>query len=404
MTISIRSQLTAGAAVLSAGAIALTPIQPVDRGTVAAPALASVNASAVQLAAFDVVTPWLQVVNDASLNVANLANSALGPSKSNSGNGQTVGAPLVIAQQWAANQLKFASEFPDLGLILSQLTTNVGAAIAAPFQADLTTLDELHTFAYTVLPQLAPDLPQGLINILTTAGSGVVIGGIGAVLAPVLALSKSITDIFTALKAEDWSGALNEVFSIAPKMTGAFLNGGPVLDLMFLAPILKLPDSVVGFGLKLPGVLSPGGSGFNALDMTVEVPGGLFVPVPGATSGPIGSIVGLGWEVASALGWNRNSNPLKPGIPVPTAASRAVAPSAAALAPVAAATADSTPAALIDTADAATPVLTATAGGGTAVGAPVAAPGHKASRGAGKSAANRQAEKSLDKAAAARRG
>ena len=107
MDVSSRSYRTAGVAALGAGAIALAPLQPLDHGATLPVALTSTHA--VQLAAFDVVTQWLNVINNASLNIANLANSALGPNASNSGDGQTVGAPLPILQQTARQP----AEVPD---------------------------------------------------------------------------------------------------------------------------------------------------------------------------------------------------------------------------------------------------------------------------------------------------
>ena len=151
---------------------------------------------------------------------------------------------------------------------------------------------------------------------------------------PALVLSQSITAIITKIKASDWGGAYNELLNIPANMTNAFLNGGPTLDLTSLIPKLGLPSQVKTLGLAMGGVLSPGGSLFNSLDTSVNIGTDripIIVNVAGVQTGPIGSLMGVGWEVASAIGWDRNGNPLHPGIPVPGAASRKAAPSASAV-------------------------------------------------------------------------
>ena len=229
------------------GAIALAPLQPLDHGATLPAALTSTHA--VQLAAFDVVTPWLNVINNASLNIANLANSALGPNASNSGDGQTVGAPLPILQQTGANQLKFLTELPDISTIFTQFFANVGAAVKAPWQADLTTLSGLHPTAYTLIPTLAPNIPQSLLDLTTTSGAGILAGLIGPVVGPALVLSQSITAIITKIKAGADFAALAKEKSTDP----AAANGG---DLGFFKAEDMLPEfSTMAFSLK-PGEVS----------------------------------------------------------------------------------------------------------------------------------------------------
>ena len=341
MNITLRSHLTAGVAVIGAGAIALTPVQPLNHGLALPPALT--GAHAVQLAAFDVVTPWLEVFDDATVNIAQGTNSLLGgltfgtppkPVKSNSGDGNTYGAPLPVVQQMFANGLKYLTELNDIPGIVTQIIDNAGAAIRAPWTKDLTTLDGLHALGIGLLPVLAPDVPQFLLDLITTSGSGMLAGILGPVLGPFIALSDSIAAISAKLgtPTPDWSGAFNDLLNIPAAMTGAFLNGGPTLDLSFLIPVLGLPTTgfprVNSLGFALGGLLSPGGSLWNSVSTEVQVP--TKVTVPGVPTGFLGSLMGVGWEVASAIGWDRNGNPLKPGITVPGGAATRSAPLAAA--------------------------------------------------------------------------
>lgn len=416
MNISVRSHLTAGVAAFGVGAIVLSPVQPLERGAGLPTAFTSTQA--VQLTAIDVITPWLEVFNDAETNVANLFNSFLGPNKSNAGDGNTIGAPLASLQQAAANWLGFAAELPDVISIWNQFVDNSAAALKAPFAVDKTTLDTLHGLAYDLLPSLVT-LPQTLLNLMTTSLTGILVGAIGPVVGPLLALSQSVTDIINAVSSAQWSDALNAALNIPAKMVGAFLNGGQVLDLTWLAPVLGFPPLVTKFGLAMGGLLSPGGSLFNALDVAVTIEGDTL-EIPGVGAGPIGSLMGFDWAIASAIGWKRNGNPLKPGIPVPTLASQQAAGSASAVAETESATPELLNTELLNTesldteslntessttdssttdsaaddsaADDATPMLTTTSSGG---GSGAIASGRKASRGgstgshAGKSGSKR---------------
>lgn len=398
MDVSARSYLTAGVAAIGAGAIALSPVQPLDHAGLPA-ALASTQA--VQLTAIDVITPWLDVFNSTETSKANLVNSFLGPNKSNSGDGNTIGAPLPILQQIGANQLKYLSELPNFGTIFNQVIANLKGAVKAPWSADTTTLGGLHPLVYAALPTLAPQIPQWLIDLTTTSGSGILAGIIGPVIGPVLALNQSVTDIVTAIKASNWSGAVNELLNIPAKMTNAFLNGGQLLDLTALIPVLGLPSEVKTLGLAMGGILSPGGSLFNTLDLSVQIlPIGPPTTVAGVGAGPIGSLMGVGWEVASAIGWTRDGNPLKPGIPVPSAASRTATPTASAVAP------NQDAAESEAGTDTATPELTA-AKAGARNAAPTssrkAGRGHSGSGNAGKSTSKRST-KAAARSAASRAG
>lgn len=398
MDVSARSYLTAGVAALGVGALALSPLQPLDRGAGLPSALTS--SQAVQLTAIDVITPWLQVFNDTETNVANLLNSFLGPNDSNAGDGKTVGAPVASLQQAAANWLEFGTELPDVFKIWNQFVNNSAAALKAPFAPDTTTLNDDHALVYGLLPVLAPDVPQGLVDIMTTSLTGIAAGVIGPALGPLLALRQSVTDIIASLKTLKWSDALNTALNIPAVMTGAFLNGGPVLDLTWVAPLLGFPASVTKFGLAMGGVLSPGGSLLNAVDTAVQLDPDTTVTIAGVPAGAIGSVMGLDWAVASSIGWKRNGNPLKPGIPVPTLASQRVAASASAVAAPDSATTDA------PADDAPTPKVTAPRSGGDS-GAPASSrkAGRSASTGshAGKSASKRAA-KGAARSAASRAG
>ena len=131
MNLSHRSYLTAGVAALSAGAIALAPVQPLPSGPDLSQALRSTLA--VDLAAaIDPITPWIDTFQAAADNISGLINTW----------GEQ---PLPVVQQVVANLGTYISELPAIGTIIEQAVANVGNAARAPFEADLNTLDPAHT-------------------------------------------------------------------------------------------------------------------------------------------------------------------------------------------------------------------------------------------------------------------
>jgi hypothetical protein len=309
MHLALRPYVTTGVALVGASAIAVAPIAPT-------PPDIQITNPAVQLsAAIDPITPCLEVFNDSEVNFASLANEWLE-------------APLPVLQQAIANQIGYLSELPDFEAIIGQVLDNLQAGVEAPFAADLTTLDPLHQLVYGILvngipPALPPLLPADLAPIIaltTTSLSGVLLGLVGPVIAPVLALVASTQAIIANLTGEapDLETALNTLINVPAAMTGAFLNGGQTLDITPLVSLLGsdlLPEGTT-IGVTFGGLLSPGGSVFNALDLVVPLDDILGVPVdleiPGQGPGAIGSLIDLSKVVARAIGWDGTGNPLAP--------------------------------------------------------------------------------------------
>jgi hypothetical protein len=294
MHVAPRSYLTAGVAALSAGAIALTSVQPLPPGSDLAPALRS--AVAVDLAAaIDPFTPWIDTIQAASANISGLVNT-------------WAEQPLPIVQQVGTNLGTYLAELPAIGTIIGQVVANVGNAARAPFAVDLNTLDPAHTGVYNLLPQVAPDLPQGLLDFLTTSVSGLLIGLIGPVLSPVLALGSSIRSAVVALQTSDWAGAVNELINIPAVMVNAFLNGGPTIDVTALLASSVPPPSVLNSAtIALGGLLSQGGSIFNAVALDASVKLSPLLPaipvvVPaGPPAGVFGSLIAMTNAIAGAI-------------------------------------------------------------------------------------------------------
>lgn len=317
------AQLTVGA--FTATAVALAPVAPSAPMT-AVGDLDSVHA--VELAAFDVVTPWLTVFNNTVNNVVRLINDVIYP-------------PLPVTQQAVANQLLYLSELPDIAAIGTQAAGNLAAGAIAPVGRDLFSMDLPHALGFVALETAVttiadftpvPGIVTQLLNFTGSFASGALIGLVGPILGPALALSQSVLEITKAMTAPvpDVAAALNEVIDIVPNVLDAFLNGGPVLA---ATPLVSVIGSILGVsipavttvGIAMGGLFSPGGSLFNTADLSITID--LPKPDPpvelelkGVPSGTLGSLIDIPRSIARAIGWSGFGNPLKPGIPVPTAA------------------------------------------------------------------------------------
>jgi hypothetical protein len=307
--LKVRHYATAGVALMGASAIAIAPVAPPTPDVLVAD-------RAVQLSAtIDPITPWLNVFNNAEVNVAALVDTWLE-------------APAPVVQQIIANQLRYLGELPDVGAILGQVVANAQAAAQTTLGSGVGTgaLDPSHEAILTVLPDILP-LPPALTPIIdfsTNYLSGFLLGLVGPVIAPVLALGASIEAIITNLTgaAPDLGAALNSLINIPAAMTDAFLNGGQTVDLTPLLTALGLdlnlgPDTPITVGITFGGLLSPGGSIFNALDFGFISGGTPFELAAGQGPGAIGSLIGLSQAIAKALGWDGTGNPLAPPLNPP---------------------------------------------------------------------------------------
>ncbi|MFN8072306.1 MAG: outer membrane porin GjpA [Mycobacterium sp.] len=331
MSVSLRSQLVSGVALVGAGAIALTPIQPAIAPAVSP---ARISSQTVALAAaVDPITAWLDVWNSSEQAFAAVSS-------------QFLKAPAASGQQMMANGLRYLTELPDFTGIVDQIVTNWQNSAAAAFTLDKggvnneNNLDALHKLAFSLLPQLLPpDIPPALIDFTTTWTSGALIGDIGPIVAPFLALGNSFKAVGEAVKAGQWRDAITELINIPANMTKAFFVGGPLLDLTALVnKLLPPPTQLDQFAIVMGGLFTPANPLFNSVSVNLA-----GIQINGVPAGPMGSTFALGQQIAKVLGWDGTGNPLKPGIPVPGSAAGVAAP--AATAPKAAAAAVAPPSA-----------------------------------------------------------
>lgn len=347
MHITARGYLASGVAAFGAGAIALSPIQPLPDHVALAPQRA-VSTLAVELAsAIDPITPWVNTFIAAGNNIEALADLAMQQ-------------PLPIISAIAQNQLTYFQELPDIGLIASQILNNVQTFFTAPSAPDGNNISDAvvatttgflqlpldQRTVYSLLPVvLGKDLYEQLqpvIDFSTSPVSGELIGLLGPVISPLIQLNDSFAAIGNYIQSGDITGALNELINIPANMTNAALNGGKYLDLtgVVRALGLALPSEVTSIGLNMGGLLnvvpldeqanpeSPysGGVAFDALAADVSVNLGAKVNLndPGWPVGTIGSMIGISQAIGNALVVTPPAPPAVASVAAPQAGAAAV--------------------------------------------------------------------------------
>lgn len=309
MEFTARPLIAAGVTALGLGLVTASP-PAVTPSSVAMPA--------VQLTSADsgLISVWAQVADRSLTNITNLGTAALNP-------------PLPILQQVVTNQVMFLEEFlhnpASIVNIVEQTWDNLKAAVNAPFvQPQLSNLDPLQTLAYHALSGLMtdivpdnPELGQKLLDFSTTSLSGWIIGELGTVISPLVELNNSVGDIADAVRDGNWQAAITDLFEVPAHMLDGFLNGAGPIDIYPLVENLDIPVITIrALELELPGLLNGGGTIFGSIDAdvcgaTLPIVGCVLpIVLTGTESGPLGSMIDIGHEIAQALGWDGTGNPI----------------------------------------------------------------------------------------------
>lgn len=353
MNITARSYLTAGIAAVGAGAIALSPVQPLPTHLAIAPERVVSDLTVSLASTIDPITPWVDTFKLSAQNITKLVQFYLEK-------------PFPLIQTISANIVTYAQELPDLGQILNQMWGNFQTFFQAPWSPGACAEDPCSDPAiyagdfisnvpitnkvpflgklsqrqvYETLPGVLqaadPDLLTKLAPLLAFAGnhySGQLAGLIGPLVAPLIVLTRSFTAIGQFFQDGDVIGAINEFINIPANVTNGVLNGAGYLDLTGVVNAIQpLPSSIKSIGLNLGGIISPpvpfegtleeptainGGTLFDNIAAEAEVLG-LSVTTPGIPVSWFGSVIGLGQFLSEAM--------LVPRPPAPTTAATAKA-------------------------------------------------------------------------------
>ncbi|MCX2933205.1 hypothetical protein ORI20_23315 [Mycobacterium sp. CVI_P3] len=236
MHIAVRSSVATGIALVGAGAIALSPVQPVASPLSNLPAAIS-NAGVELTATFDPITPWVDVITAAVTNTVTIGEDWLAD-------------PLPAARQLANNWFGYADTTATaLGGVAegtwTYLTTTVPEGLSTAFDqivnGDLsgaaTTINNvlgsavftigLPLFPVAEIPGQMADNFAAVVNAVTGIGTllPVVIGLLGPIEGGVQAFGDSGQAVLDAVQASEPVTALNAAFALVPNVLGAVLNG-----------------------------------------------------------------------------------------------------------------------------------------------------------------------------------
>jgi hypothetical protein len=281
-------------------------------------------------------------------------------------------APFVGAQQATVNGFDYLQDLingTSFDTVLGDIQTNLTDVLSSFALIDASsattsttigvTLDSLHNLVFgelpTFLPAGTPAAVTDVLDFLASPASGIIIGTLGPIISPEVALFNGVESIVTAFQADDSTTALQDLAALPANVLGSFFNGA-TLDLDSLVPAVNdsgfLPagDSISALSFAFGGLLSAGsvgdtwsastgsidaagGSIFNSLGMDLNVLLGttpISLDLAANPVGPIGAvegfdqIVGLllgdGWDAKSATAGNPLSGLTFPTLPDPDAA------------------------------------------------------------------------------------
>jgi hypothetical protein len=173
-----------------------------------------------------------------------------------------------------------------------------------------------------VLPLLVgDDLASQIEPYINFAGSplsGILWGGFGTTLSPILQLDDDVTAITAALSGAtpDYTTAFNDLADMPANLTNAFLNGyGDInLDTLLADFGASSPTTDASLFLDLGGLLSPAGSLINGIGFTDQL-GDCSIAcatldVPATAVGPIASLFLQDQAIAESIGWDGVGQPL----------------------------------------------------------------------------------------------
>lgn len=293
----------------------------------------------------DLLAPWIDQFNTASQNATTLLDNF-------------AFAPGVGLQQLIANLSDFTQQVlndpSSLSGVATQMQDNLDAVLTGlPLQnatSDTTNIVIQHTLdggsgifpvghsgifgaisGYLPADQAATLTP--IINFLASPESGIIMGFLGPLISPWVALFNSIGDgdnvneILANTVGAFFNGADINLDSLLPAINGAgyfpagislgeldFAFGGLLSTGSVKAGPYELFDSSGNVVATIPAV---GGSIFNnaGLDL-IGVPVVGAINAPSQPIGPLGALEGMAQTIAALLGWDGSASPLA-GVDLP---------------------------------------------------------------------------------------
>ena len=261
MQLALRPAVTAGVALVGAGAIAVSPVAP----SLPNIHLPGISDAQFQMAAFvNPIEEWAQVIGTSFADLAGIGtqiqsdpapivaqllqnqianfntlfNSLFGPDQGAVGIALNTLAELPQTLLTAANQVA-------AGQVADAVQTIWGGALLPPIFAAVIPLNTAITIAQKSV--------QNLANVIQAAGTGLLTVGIAAIspfYATLTEAGNAAQAVVDAAKAGDLGGVASAIINAPATLTNAFLNGNDS------TPGLLTPSTGVGGGGPIAALLS----------------------------------------------------------------------------------------------------------------------------------------------------
>lgn len=297
-----RSAALSGAALATAGALALTPVSPIaSAAATARPATSNAQVDLTAASSLNPIPGWQSVFKTAGTNLTGLGNNL-------------AEGPFTLLETIGANQLNHLAMLPDVLGIADSIWNNASAGIRAPFALHMENLNNtnpgsdtvshrsLYSFMTTPGSPIADpsDLVLTLLPLTTTSTAGVLLGAVGPVAGPVVALAQDLGTSFNQLTGGQLENSLATLINTPASMAGAFLNGGPSINVLPLLDLLgvglKTDPTQTSARMTFGGLLSQGTSMFGALTVRAG-----FVSATGVAPGALASAMTLSQVLSKAV-------------------------------------------------------------------------------------------------------
>ena len=325
--------ITAGVAVAGLIAVApgVTPVLPHLQH--------DVQAAAVRLTAgWDPLAAWQTAFNTTSGNASTLADNFFL-------------APGVGLQQAIVNEVGFLNEvINDPSSLDTVLTADRHQRADRGVWSHGSGRERRHehggTGPYASMPSMAscsacfpdcyrpmsmlPRLPQ-VLDVLASPASGLLMGAVGPVISPGVALLNSALAVGAALQASDPSAALSDLLDVPANVVNSFFNGADLnldalVPLIAQAGLLPAGTTIDALDVAFGGLLSvgsvsqgtytqdgnadpittPGGSILNSIGLTVTTDAvtgkPLTLPIASHAVGPLGALESISQTTGVLLG------------------------------------------------------------------------------------------------------
>lgn len=273
MHITARSYLTAGVALVGAGAIAVSPINPVNPLMTELQMPTVTHATVDLTASVDPITRWIQVFGNTANSLGTLAETILAdpaPILTKIAEGGVISAQAVIdiLQVVAEGFIKGLGETPAAFESAFQMIRDGDFTNGVPFLFNAALTPILQAFFPVVLGPSLPNLVSVLQNPFDNISRAISTGlptALGLLGFPLLGIpltvagqiGASLQEVVNSIGAGDFGSAVNAILNFPADLVDSFLNGNQALSLNGLLSPFGIVDGFLNWRKGIAEALQP---------------------------------------------------------------------------------------------------------------------------------------------------